>query len=264
MYVEHRAYSCDCIHCGHTTESELPSHLKGNIQYGSEAKALVGYLSTRQYVPHNRIKEIMFDCYNLPMSEGTIDNILDELTEKGMPAYRSLQERIEKSDVVGGDETGIKINKRKGWLFSFQNNMLTFLTVSFSRGFSAIEEVFRNGFPISVYVTDCFSAQMKVKAKVHQICIVHLLRELNNLCDVYTCSWSRRIKELLKKAIELKHRMQHQDYKETNEEVNEIQQQMNMLLSEDMTGKPKKVQTLFCRFYIIQKSLLTIMEQSVQ
>jgi len=43
------------------------------------------------------------------------------MSEKARPAYEVIKERIASSKVVGGDETGIKINGDKAWFWVFQN-----------------------------------------------------------------------------------------------------------------------------------------------
>ena len=65
-YIEHQSYSCCCTKCGIKTVSELPVHLKGNIQYGASVSALVAYLSVRQYISYNRVAEMMRDCFAIP------------------------------------------------------------------------------------------------------------------------------------------------------------------------------------------------------
>jgi len=169
-YVEHQSYACTCGKCGFLTIAELPSHLKANVQYSPDIIAWVAYFSVRQYLPYNRIAEMMRDCFHLPISKGTIDNMLDNLTEKAQGIYEQIRERVEQSHVAGGDETGIKINTKKGWLWTFQTPTLTFLSTSMNRGYETINRLFKNGFPISVYVTDCLAAQLKVitKANLHR------------------------------------------------------------------------------------------------
>jgi len=81
QYVEHRSYSCTCPTCGFVTTDELPQHLKANVQYGSQISAWAAYFSIRQYLPYNRIAELMKDCFHLHISAGTIDNMLQSLTE---------------------------------------------------------------------------------------------------------------------------------------------------------------------------------------
>lgn len=258
-YVEHQSYSCTCKTCGTTTTAELPKRLKANIQYAPQVSAWVAYLSVRQYMSYGRITEFMRDCLNMPLCEGTIDNMLSELTKKAETVYGNIQQRVGKSPVVGGDETGIKINGRKGWLFTFQTSLLTFLAVSLSRGYETINNLFKNGFPVSVYVTDCLAAQLKVQAKAHQICLAHLLRELNNFIDAFACQWSLQLKELFQQAIELKSQMETPDYSPTNEKVILIQQQLDELLKADLTNKQKKVLTFIKRLNKNHDAILTFL-----
>lgn len=262
QYIEYQSYACTCSKCGFVTTTELPEHLKANVQYSSQVNAWVAYFSVRQYISYNRIAEIMRDCFHLPISEGTIDNMLKSLTEKAQDVYGRIRKRVEQSPVVGGDETGIKINNKdnkKGWLFTFQTPTLTFLAASLSRGYDTIQKLFKNGFPISVYVTDCLSAQLKVAAKLHQICVAHLLRELNNFVDACQCQWSAKMKQLLKDAIELKSQLQPNDYASPNEKVMCIQQQLDELLCVDIEGKHKKVKAFIKRLNKNHTAILTFL-----
>lgn len=253
-YIEHQSYTCTCEKCGFATISELPEHLKANIQYSPQISAWVAYLSVRQYLSYERIAELMRDCFKIPISEGTIDNMLKNLTIKAQTVYHKIQSRVEKSAVVGGDETGIKINTKKGWLFTFQTPLLTFLVVSLSRGYETIRSVFKNGFPMSVYVTDCLAAQLKTPALLHQICLAHLLRELNNFIDAFKCQWAVQMKQLFQSAIELKSELQPQDYLLTrqtglsgNDKVNDISCKLDELLNVDYSSEHKKVHAFIKR-----------------
>jgi transposase len=240
-YIEHQSFSCKCKKCGSTTISELPQNLKARIQYGDNIKALIVYLSVYQYVPYNRIAEFLDDFLKLPISEGTIDTILKECRQKAQWTYEQIKQKIEDSFVVGSDETGIKINGKKGWLFTFQNEKLTFLTSSMSRGFDTINELFGNGFPKSVYVSDSFAAQLKVKTKAKQLCMAHLLRELNNFEDVFQCNLSKELKQLFKKSLELKIRLNHNEYHKHKSKVLYFVKKLDKLLDAEHEYKHKKI-----------------------
>jgi transposase len=239
QYIEHQSYSCKCSKCGQVTISQSPGHLKANIQYGAGVNALVGYLSARHYVPMNRLAEIMRDVFCIPMSEGTVANILKSLAEKALPVYERIKNRVGQSSVVGSDETGIKINGRKGWLYTFQTTALTYLTTSFSRGFDAIESLFKNGFPVSVYVTDCWAAQLKTFAKAHQICMAHLMRELTNFVDALSCQWSEQMKQLIEQALQLKKELTADDYLNRNEKVQFLEAHLDLLLEQPLDRHQK-------------------------
>lgn len=259
QYVEHQSYACTCKTCGFVTTNELPEHLKASVQYGSQISAWVAYLSVRQYMSYERIAEMMRDCFRLPISEGTIDNMLKHLTKKAQLVYEEIKQRVSKSPVVGGDETGIKINGNKAWLWTFQTPLLTFLSVSLSRGYETITNLFKNGFPISIYVTDCWAAQLKVTAKAKQICIAHLLRELNNFIDACKCEWSVKMKQLLREAIGIKSQMQEIDYVSPSEKVINIQHQLDELLLADLTDKHKKISAFIKRLNKNHDAILTFL-----
>jgi transposase-like protein len=197
--------------------------------------------------------------FKYPISEGTIDNILEGLAKKADPIYNLLQKRVEASEVIGGDETGIKINSKKGWLFTFQTPLLTFLSVSLNRGASTITNLFKNGFPKSVYVTDCLPAQLKTTASTHQLCIAHLIRELNNFIDVFKCQWAIEMKKLLKTAIELKSKLEHKDYSWNNEKVEKLQNELNKLLSVDLSKEHNKIKAFQKRLNKNSNSILTFL-----
>lgn len=259
QYVEHQSYACTCKTCGFVTITELPEHLKANVQYGAQVSAWVAYLSVRQYMSYERISELMNYCFNMPISQGTIDNMLKNLTEKAQDIYEHLRKCVEQSPVIGGDETGIKIGGDKGWLFTFQTPRLTFLTVSLSRGFATITDLFKNGFPLSIYVTDCLPAQLKVAAKARQICTSHLLRELNNFIETFKCQWSVRMKQLLKDAIELKLQLRSEDYLQPNEKVILIQSWLDELLHTELSDKRKKVRAFIKRLNKNHNAILTFL-----
>lgn len=150
--------------------------------------------------------------YSIPISEGTIDNMLESNMQKALPAYQQIQQRLADSSVVGSDETGCHIGSRKGWFHTWQNQTLTFIAASMNRGYATIEKYFPNGFPKSVHISDCWAAQLKTHAFLHQLCLVHLLRELTNFIDALSCEWCIEMKQLFKDAIAIKHEMKAEDY----------------------------------------------------
>jgi len=112
---------------------------------------------------------LLKDLFNLPISEGSIDNLLERMTQNAQPVYNTIQQKIQQSEVVSSDETGSSYREKKGWFHTWQTITLTFIVASLNRGYKTIEQYFKDGFPLSVYVSDCWAAQLKVKALLHQI-----------------------------------------------------------------------------------------------
>lgn len=178
IYTEHRAYRKICP-CGNIARGSFPSHVKGPVQYGPGLESLVGYLSVRQYFPYQRMKECFHDIFNVDISEGSLVSAVRRLAQKSLPVYQQIKENIGQSPVVGADETGAKVNGNKAWFWVWQNLFNTFITVDAGRGFKVVGRVFPQGLAGSVLVSDCWAVHLKTQAKVHQLCMAHLLRELN-------------------------------------------------------------------------------------
>ena len=236
--IEHQVFKKQC-NCGHMMESSFPSYVANPVQYGPNVEALVGYLHTRQYLPYGRMQEFLKDVMGLSVSTGGINNILQRLAKKVMPFYDKIKERIEQATCIGTDETGQNINGKKYWMWTWQNDKLTYILSSDSRGFKTIEEAFEKGLPNAALVHDRWACHFQMDAKAHQICIAHLLRDLNYINDLYDkkCSWTGNLKTLLQQAIQLKKELGANDYYCPNEErqilFDKLEQSLHYPIHED-------------------------------
>jgi len=236
--IEHQVFKKQC-NCGHMMESSFPLYVANPVQYGPNVEALVGYLHTRQYLPYGRMQEFLKDVMGLSVSTGGINNILQRLAKKAMPFYDKIKERIAQATCIGTDETGQNINGKKYWMWTWQNNKLTYILSSDSRGFKTIEEAFEKGLPNAALVHDRWACHFQMDAKAHQICIAHLLRDLNYINDLYDkkCSWTGNLKTLLQQAIQLKKELGANDYYCPNEErqilFDKLEQSLHYPIHED-------------------------------
>ena len=67
------------------------------------------------------------------------------------------------------------------------------------------------------------------------------------------------MKQVLKSAIEIKSRLQPQDYLSPNEEVINMKQQLDDLLNTDLTNKPRKVQAFIKRLQKNNNAIFTFL-----
>ena len=111
--IEHRIYSKKCT-CGHLCEGSFPDRVKAPICYGPNVEATVAYLQTRQYMPVARTAEFFKDFCGLPLSQGTICGLMKAFTAKSQPAYKIIAKKVSEAGVIGTDETGIKVDGKKG------------------------------------------------------------------------------------------------------------------------------------------------------
>ena len=146
--TEHRIYKRTCV-CGHTSESSFPHEVNASVSYGSNIESLIGYFHTRQYLPFKRMQEIFRDIFQLRVSEGGIHYLLNKLVKKAHPAYEIIKSKLLKSKekVIGTDETGAKINGKKQWVWTWQNDKATFITISYNSRVTSITFPFKYVFP---------------------------------------------------------------------------------------------------------------------
>lgn len=191
-----------CPNCGHVVSSEFPECVNGDVSYGPNVQALVVYLCEEHAVSYQRIKKLMSDMFHIEMSEGTINNIVQRMTKRARSLYERIKSRIAKAAVAGADETGIDIAGVLHWLWVWQTETASYFTPNAKRGYQAIEETFDEGLPDTTLVTDRHGAYFSMNVKTHQICLVHLQRNLTCLAEVLPKNqWPKDMLCLIKDAM---------------------------------------------------------------
>lgn len=188
--------------CGHCSKGEFPQEAKGTVCYGPIVEATVAYMSTYQTIPFKRLSELMENLFGISMSQGTISNILGRMRKNAQYGYEKIRCSVEQSPVVGADETGIIINGKLCWLWTFQTELGSYLSVNKSRGKIVIDTLFPKGFSNSTLVSDRLSLYFSVETKDHQICLAHLLRNTIFFEDYLPKEkWPKKMIKLLRKSI---------------------------------------------------------------
>jgi len=241
LCTEHQIIKKTCT-CGHCNVAEFPKEIIHPISYGANIQATIAYLHTRQYLPFARMSEFFSDFCNLSISQGTICNLLNKFAQNATPAYEIIAQKLQNETVVGSDETGIKINGKKGWYWTWQNSKLTYISYSDNRGFDSIETNFEDGFQKAILVHDCWSSHFKTACKTHQICTAHLLRELVFFEEKYESNWATNFKRLLYKALEIKKTLKPINYQNPIKAREEILIELKLLLEKSV---PKNQKELF-------------------
>lgn len=252
IYTEHRAYAKAC-RCGKIARGAFPPHVKAPVQYGPGVTSLAGYLSVRQYLPYQRMRECFRDIFGISISEGGLVSAVRRLAQKSLPVYHRIKENIEKATVVGADETGAKVNGAKAWFWVWQNPINTFIAVDKSRGFKAIEHLFPNGLPGSILISDCLAAQLKTPAQAHQLCLAHLQRDLNFFIQLYDDPWAKMLNKLFCEALRMKDGLSC--YGKENPLRDGLVGQLEKLLGHQINELPPKVQPFLKRLRKNKESL---------
>lgn len=255
---EHRVYKRRCT-CGHETCTGFPDNVTSPVGYGSGVEGLIGYLHSRHYIPFMRMHEILCDVFGLSISEGGIHCLLNKLAIKALPAYEKIKEVVYNSNVIGSDETGVKINGQKNWIWTWQSKRATLICVSQNRGIDTIIENCDNLARNAILVHDCYSAHFQTLTAGHQICTAHLLRDLNYLEEKDKVKWSSDFKKMLIKALSLKKRLTPAEYILPNKERDNLESQLSSFLNFKIDTKYKETRTFQKRMTKYSEYLFTFL-----
>jgi len=258
IITEHRIYSTIC-QCGQNHTASYPKEASAPISYGKSVEAAIGYLSVGQYMSMQRIAELFEQVFNIKLSEGTISNKLASLTNRCKPLYEEIQNRIASSEVIGADETGCVVNGKKCWMWTWQNNKLTYIAASNSRGYQAVLDNFPNGLPSAILVSDCWAAQLKTPTLLKQLCLAHIQRELKYFIESFENRWAKQFLKLIYKALQLKKEISSHLVTNTKVLIEQINEESLKLLSQIAKGPPK-LQALKNRLFKHSKSLWVFLD----
>lgn len=256
--TEHRSYHKTCL-CGKKNKAAYPEHVNAPVQYGSGVETIVGYLHARQYLPYNRLRELLKDFYGINLSEGSIDNIIRRFAQKAAPVYRRLKKDVSDSPVIGCDETGAKVDGNKHWVWTYQTEELTVLAMSESRGLKAITGHFQDGFGKAILCHDAWRTYFHYSENLHQLCCAHLLRELNYIVERYKSKWAGHLRSLFREAMSLKKKTTEFPSQVAKKNIAAIEDQMDRLLGIPLNPAHKEAVALQKRLLKYRGSILTFL-----
>lgn len=202
---ERRFYKKVCA-CGCCNRDYAPRKRGGNaITFGRNIRAVATYLSVVQCMPYERLQSLFETMFNVRISQGTLANIVREMLDKSRAAIDLIERLIKESAVVGFDESGCYVNGRLNWSWIAQTTYLTLVFRGAGRGAKVLEERFGDSLKNMVAVTDRHSAYFAIDFLNNQICLAHLLRNLEYLNDIdKEQTWAKDIQTLLREAVHLR------------------------------------------------------------
>ncbi len=187
-----------CPLCGETKEGKFPESIKSYVQYGTNLEALTVALNTVGAVSINRTHEILGSVFGIPLSTGTIKNMVTRCSEKVRPVLEKIKSKIIGSEIVHFDETGTRADGKTCWVHNASNALFTYLTISEKRGYDGMTEMGVLPKFNGIAVHDCWTSYWKFDNAEHAVCCAHLLRELNGIEENYKeYTWAAEFKDLL-------------------------------------------------------------------
>jgi transposase len=171
----HRCRQCQKT-CQGRGELELPgAHL------GPRVRLLTCYARAHLGISLGKTQHLLHDFFGLTVSRAGLLGHLRWGGELFAPVIEELQELLRQSPVVGGDETGWRINGQPAWVWCFRDPRLALFLIDRHRSGDVITRVLGTSFA-GTLVSDFYAAYNGLDCP-KQRCLVHLLRELAKLRD---------------------------------------------------------------------------------
>jgi len=174
----HQTLVMDCPLSGITHKGEFPEDIKAPVQYGENLQALAVALNTVGAVSVSRTHEILSGVFGIPISTGTIVNMVNRCADGLTGIVELIRQNIVVSNVGQFDETGTNVNGKTHWVHTASTLMFTLLSINAKRGQEGMDAGGVLPWFLGIAVHDCWSPYWKYLLILHALCCAHLLREL--------------------------------------------------------------------------------------
>jgi transposase len=228
--IEVRQYATECPCCGREQIGQAPTGLEMERTFGARLEGTVVYYRQEQHMSYVRTKLALRELHGVEISQGGIDQIMQRGGKKALAQAASIQAEVQQSAVVHCDETGSRVNGDNWWQWVFCSASAVLHVIRFNRSVDVIQDVMM-GHEAQVWVSDCYSAQMKSPAQQRQLCLAHQLRNLQAVVERYPASfWPQAMQTLFRSAIHLYNCRDHLSPPEFQTQVQRIEHLCTWLL----------------------------------
>lgn len=233
--IEVRQYETVCPHCGVKQKAQAPDGLEMERCFGARLESTVVYYRQEQHMSYQRTQQALQNLYGVKISQGGIDGIMQKAGEKAAQAVKEIEAKIRQSKVIHCDETSSRVGGNNWWEWVFCSTHNVLHVVRFNRSKDVIQDVMGNH-QAEVWVSDCYSAQMKAPAHQRQLCLAHQLRNLQAVVEIEPSTlWAKAMQVLFRYAIHLQKHQGDISPEEYKLQVARIERHCDRLLARKMT-----------------------------
>lgn len=177
--VAHRiACRCCPLQQGAEISGTFPERIRSRLQYGSNLTAFAVALNSRGMVSLNRTHELLSGVFGIPISTGTLQNMVSSFANRLTPVVKQIREAIVSQPLVHFDETGIRAEGQLRWLHSASDARYTYLSTETKRGKEGMDASGVLPDYTGTAIHDCWIPYWSYPKIRHSLCNAHLLREL--------------------------------------------------------------------------------------
>jgi len=177
--VDFLEFTWECEVCGARTVSRHPD-CPPNGRFGRNVYVQTTLMKYEERLPLRKAQAAL-ERRGLRVTPSTVLEILRRAAVWLRPEYERILKRIREADVVYTDETGLRVDGEKHWIWAFTTENETLIAIRRSRGKRVLEEILGRGFG-GVIVCDGWRPYSSFTSRI-QRCWAHLLREAEHLAE---------------------------------------------------------------------------------
>jgi len=183
---------------GNTVLPHVPE-LKDRPIFGPRLLSMVGWLKSRAHCSYSTIAVWMSDVLQVPVSRGYLSKLCNGTISASLAdAHDELKRAIPEQPQLGSDESSLKNNGKKNWIWCLTAPLFTLFHIATSRSRSVLEELigtdYKGFIHFDYFSANCsFAWNFDIKA---QSCWAHLIRDIRFLLkhpDKKTNAWAERL-----------------------------------------------------------------------
>jgi transposase len=192
--------TCPC--CAKKFKAEPPADMPKGSPFGPNLRALVIYLRFTQGIAFERLATLLSDLLGLDISEGALVNILDAAQGAFEAQTSAIRARLLSGTALQSDETGLRVGKKNWWFWVFHHDDSAVFVVEPSRAKKVVEDFLGEVRP-DYWVSDRYGGQMGFAKKQHQVCLAHLIRDVQYAIDAGDRIFAPDLRHLLGRACRI-------------------------------------------------------------
>jgi transposase len=195
--TEYQALDVRCPGCQQVTRGTFPDELRSSIQFGPMIKGIALYLLYGQFLPYARTAELLSDVCGCHISPGTLEAFVAAGTDRLVETEELIKQALRAAEVMGTDETGIRVQGVLHWLHVARTDKLTHYAVHRKRGKAATDAIGILPQFHGIMEHDGYSSYPQYTQCEHAQCNAHPLRELCFLEEHEKEPWAGKLKDHL-------------------------------------------------------------------
>lgn len=183
---------------GNTVLPDVPE-LKDRPIFGPRMLSMIGWLKSRAHCSYSTIATWMDDVLQIPVSRGYLAKLCNGTISNSLAdAHDELKRGIPEQPQLGSDESSLKNNGKKNWIWCITAPLFTLFHIATSRSRSVLEELIGTDYEGFVHF-DYFSANCSFAWNFYikaQYCWAHLIRDIRFLLkhpDKRTKTWAEQL-----------------------------------------------------------------------